>query len=170
VAAGTAKSGKLSSSRNIETVGSSPPSRRWGQRFRRITSKHAFRSAPEEPRALKIPRAVVPLWVADVLAARRGARQHPANEAYSALTDHASDGQGTPWRYRRSAKILRGQKFCSLTKPSWDGFWLIGRQRLEAPAQGRAGVLPKHFNADARSSATKRHSPTAEYQKVLDRG
>ncbi|MDE3175268.1 MAG: TRAP transporter substrate-binding protein [Pseudomonadota bacterium] len=153
----------------IEKVGLLPFEASWDNGFRHITSSTHPINTPQDLANFKIRVPVVPLWVAMFSAFGAAPVSIPLAEAYSALQTKVADGQENPLVLIEAAKFYEVQKYCSLTRHAWDGFWLIASAKtwptLPKDAQS---VLTKHFNAAAKKQRDDLAKNSLEAQKALE--
>ncbi len=153
----------------IEKTGMIPFESGWDNGFRHITSSTHPINTPQDLANFKIRVPVVPLWVAMFSAFGASPVSIPLAEAYSALQTKVADGQENPLVLIEAAKFFEVQKYCSLTRHAWDGFWLIASAKPWAalPPDAQA-VLSKHFNAAAKTQRADLASASLETQKALE--
>ena len=97
--------------------------------FRQITSSTKPISAPGDLAAMKIRVPPAALWTS--MFRDFGASPVTINfsEVYSALQTKIADGQENPLAIIEAAKLYEVQKYCSMTRHMWDGYWLLANQR-----------------------------------------
>ena len=87
----------------------------------------------------------------------------PSNQLYTALQTHIVDGQETPLVYVSTQHYYEVQKYASLTRHSWSGYWTLvnlekwntlppALQQLLRTRLNEAAVLERHDNAILESS------------------
>lgn len=153
----------------IEKTGLVPFEAGWDNGFRHITSSTHPINTPQDLANFKIRVPVVPLWVAMFSAFGAAPVSIPLAEAYSALQTKVADGQENPLVLIEAAKFYEVQKYCSLTRHAWDGFWLIASAKPWAALPKDAqSVLSKHFNAAAKSQRADLAASSLEVQKALE--
>ena len=68
-------------------------------------------------------------------------------EAYSALKTRIADAQENPLTHVELFKFYEVQKYCSLTRHLWDGFWIISNsQRLNALPPDLRQMMMQNFD------------------------
>ena len=97
--------------------------------FRQITSSTKPITAPGDLAAMKIRVPPAALWTS--MFRDFGASPVTINfsEVYSALQTKIADGQENPLAIIDAAKLYEVQKYCSMTRHMWDGYWLLANQR-----------------------------------------
>ncbi len=153
----------------IEKTGLVPFESGWDNGFRHITSSTHPINTPQDLANFKIRVPVVPLWVAMFSAFGASPVSIPLGEAYSALQTKVADGQENPLVLIEAAKFYEVQKYCSLTRHAWDGFWLIASAKPWAalPKDAQA-VLSKHLNSAAKKQRVDLAAASLETQKTLE--
>ena len=97
--------------------------------FRQITSSTKPITAPGDLAAMKIRVPPAALWTS--MFRDFGASPVTINfsEVYSALQTKIADGQENPLAIIDAAKLYEVQRYCSMTRHMWDGYWLLANQR-----------------------------------------
>lgn len=97
--------------------------------FRNVTSATRAIVKPEDLKGMKI--RVMPSAMSTSVFKSFDASPASINwaETYSALQTKIVDGQENPLAVIASNKIYEVQKFCSLTKHIWDGYWCLGNKK-----------------------------------------
>lgn len=93
--------------------------------FREITTSTHPIKTPNDLADFKIRVPVSPLWTS--LFSMLGASPTGIGwaQVYTALQTHVVDGQESPLVSIESAKLFEVQKYCSLTRHMWDGYWIL---------------------------------------------
>jgi tripartite ATP-independent transporter DctP family solute receptor len=97
--------------------------------FRQITSSTKPINAPGDLAAMKIRVPPAALWTS--MFRDFGASPVTINfsEVYSALQTKIADGQENPLAIIDAAKLYEVQRYCSMTRHMWDGYWLLANPR-----------------------------------------
>ena len=118
--------------------------------FRQTTSSTHPIKEPADFAGFKIRVPAAALWTS--MFKDFGAAPVTINfsETYSALQTHVADGQENPLAIIDSAKLYEVQRYCSLTRHMWDGYWLLANPRAFArlPADLRE-VCEREFGRSA---------------------
>jgi tripartite ATP-independent transporter DctP family solute receptor len=101
----------------------------WDNGFRNTTNSVRPIQKPEDLAGLKIRVPVSPLWTSMFHALGASPASINFNETYSALQTHVVDGQENPMVVVDTAKLYEVQKYLSLTKHMWDGYWPLANTR-----------------------------------------
>lgn len=142
----------------------------WNNGFRETTTRTRPIYLPSDLKGLKIRvppgRQYVDLFKA--LGAAPTAMSF--NEVYSALQTGAIDGQENPLAVISLAKLYEVQRYCSLTRHIWDGFWFLCNQaawrRLPGSVQE---IVAKHVNAKALEERQDVVQLNASLEKFLEK-
>ena len=97
--------------------------------FRNITSSVKPIAKPEDLAGMKIRVPVSPMWTSLFTALGASPVSINFNEVYSALQTHIVDGQENPMIAIHSGKLYEVQKYLSLTRHMWDGYWPLANAR-----------------------------------------
>ncbi len=97
--------------------------------FREITTSTHPIHTPEDLRDFKIRVPVSPLWTS--LFKMLGASPTGIGwaQVYTSLQTHVADGQESPLVSIESAKLYEVQKYCSMTRHMWDGYWILANPK-----------------------------------------
>lgn len=118
--------------------------------FRQTTSStHPIRT-PADFANFKIRVPAAALWTS--LFKDFGAAPVTINfsETYSALQTHVADGQENPLAIIESAKLYEVQKYCSLTRHMWDGYWFLANPgALDALPEATREIVRREFGRAA---------------------
>ena len=135
---------------DITKVGLHPMHRIWDEGFRQVTSSTKQIKTPEDLAGFKIRVPPSPISV-DLFRAL-GAAPVTLNiaELYTALQTHVVDGQENPLGNIYTQKFFQVQKYCSLTKHMWVGYWiLVNGTTWDALAPADQKIVEDAFNAQA---------------------
>lgn len=97
--------------------------------FRNVTSSVKPIVKPEDLAGMKIRVPVSPMWTSLFQALGASPVSINFNEVYSALQTHIVDGQENPMIAIHSGKLYEVQKYLSLTRHMWDGYWPLANAR-----------------------------------------
>ena len=93
------------------------------------------------------------------------------NEVYSALQTHIVDGQENPMIAINAGKLYEVQKYLSLTRHMWDGYWPLANARaLDRLKPGDREIVTREINRaviDQRVDAEKLNAGLGETLKGL---
>jgi TRAP-type transport system periplasmic protein len=101
----------------------------WGHGFRHVTSNLGSVNTPADMKGLKIRMPVTPLWTSMFKALGASPTSINFSETYSALQTKVVDAQENPLSVTLIAKLYEVQKYLSLTKHIWGGYWFLGNRR-----------------------------------------
>ena len=101
----------------------------WDNGFRNVTNSVRPIAKPEDLAGLKIRVPVSPFWTSMFQALGASPASINFNEVYSALQTHVVDGQENPMVVVDTAKLYEVQRYLSLTKHMWDGYWPLANTR-----------------------------------------
>lgn len=120
----------------------------WDNGFRQITTSNKPIVTPADFNDLKIRVPVSPLWTSMFKSLGAAPTSINFNETYSALQTKVVDAQENPLAIIETAKFYEVQKYLSMTKHMWDGFWFLGNQRAwkALPANIQA-IVTKNIDA-----------------------
>jgi len=120
----------------------------WDNGFRQTTTSTKPVVTPDDFRGMKLRVPPSPLWTSMFKAFDASPASINFNEVYSALQTKIVDGQENPLAIISTAKLYEVQKYCSLTKHMWDGFWFLANQRAwESLPEDVRAIVAKHINA-----------------------
>ena len=97
--------------------------------FRNVTSSVKPIVKPEDLAGMKIRVPVSPMWTSLFQALGASPVSINFNEVHSALQTHIVDGQENPMIAIHAGKIYEVQKYLSLTRHMWDGYWPLANAR-----------------------------------------
>ena len=97
--------------------------------FRNVTSSVRPIVKPEDLAGMKIRVPVSPMWTSLFQALGASPVSINFNEVYSALQTHIVDGQENPMIAIHSGKLYEVQKYLSLTRHMWDGYWPLANAK-----------------------------------------
>ncbi|MGN6459194.1 MAG: TRAP transporter substrate-binding protein [Achromobacter mucicolens] len=102
----------------------------WDNGFRQTTSSKGPVNTAADMDGLKIrvPVSSLPISMFKGLGAAPASLQF--SEVYSSLQTKVVDAQENPLPIIQVAKLYEVQKYCSLTKHIWDGYWFIANGRM----------------------------------------
>ena len=114
----------------------------WGHGFRHMTSSVGPISFPADLQRLKIRVPAGPIFVSLFKALSASTMTINFNETYSALQTHVADAEENPLAVVIAAKLYEVQKYLSLTRHMWGGYWFLANKDAFAalPADIRATV------------------------------
>lgn len=104
----------------------------WDNGFRQITNSVRPITGPADLKGLKLRIPATALLTSCFQALGASPTSISFNEVYSALQTHVIDGQENPLSLIETAKLYEVQKFCSLSRHCWSGFWIVGNRRAMA--------------------------------------
>jgi TRAP-type transport system periplasmic protein len=122
----------------------------WDNGFRQITSGTKPINTPQDLKGFKIRVPVAPIQVALFRGLGASPVSLPLKEAYSSLQTHLADGQENALVLIDAFKFYEVQKYCSVTRHQWDGFWMLSSMRSwnRIPTDLQA-IIERHWNAAA---------------------
>ncbi len=122
----------------------------WDNGFRQITSStHPIRN-PDDLKGFKIRVPVSPLWTSMFEAFGASPASINFSEVYSALQTKIVEGQENPLVNIDTAKLFEVQKYCSMTRHMWDGFFMLGNGRAwRALPPDLQAIVARNFDASA---------------------
>ncbi|WP_175772336.1 TRAP transporter substrate-binding protein [Paraburkholderia phenazinium] len=134
----------------ISKVGLVAMDKPWDNGFRHITSSIKPVQTPADLKGLKIRVPVSPLWTSMFKAFDSAPTSVNFSEAYSALQTKVVDAEENPLALIETGRFFEVQKYCSLTRHIWDGFWFLGNARSwgSLPPDLQT-IVAKHLNAAA---------------------
>jgi tripartite ATP-independent transporter DctP family solute receptor len=101
----------------------------WDLSFKELTSSKAPIRTPEDLKGFKLRVPPGPLWTSLFRAFEAGPTTINMNEAYSALQTKVVDGTELPLTTFYFAKLYEVQKYISLSRHMWDGWWSLTNRR-----------------------------------------
>ena len=116
----------------IAKVGLVPIGKVWDNGFRQITNSVRPIPRPADLDGLKLRVPTTALLTSCFQALGASPTAINFNEVYSALQTHVIDGQENPLSLIDTAKLYEVQKYCSLSRHCWSGFWIVGNRRAIA--------------------------------------
>ncbi|GAC1534824.1 MAG: TRAP transporter substrate-binding protein [Candidatus Velthaea sp.] len=99
--------------------------RGWNNGFRNITTSTKPIVSPADLATMKIRVPQSPLAVSMFRALGASPTGINFNEAYTALQTRVVDGQENALALIETARLYEVQKYCSLTKHQWSGYWFL---------------------------------------------
>ena len=122
----------------------------WDNGFRNVTNSVKPIVTPADLAGMKIRVPVSPLWTNMFQALGASPVSINFNEVYSALQTHVVDAQENPMVVINTAKLYEVQKFLSLTRHMWDGYWpLVNRKALERLKPEDQEAVRREFDRSA---------------------
>jgi tripartite ATP-independent transporter DctP family solute receptor len=122
----------------------------WDNGFRNVTNSVKPIATPADLDGLKLRVPVSPLWTSMFEALGASPVSINLNEVYSALQTHVVDGQENPLALIQTSKFYEVQKYLSLTRHMWDGYWpLANRRALAALKPEDQDILRREFDRAA---------------------
>ena len=104
----------------------------WDNGFRNVTNSVKPIVSPADLVGMKLRVPVSPLWTSMFQALGASPASINFNEVYSALQTHVVDGQENPMVLIHTAKLYEVQKYLSLTRHMWDGYWALANVKALA--------------------------------------
>ena len=122
----------------------------WDNGFRHITSASRPIVTPDDFRDFKVRVPPSPLWTSMFRAFGAAPISINVSELYSSLQTRIADGQENPLPVILTMKLAEVQKYCSLTRHMWGGYWFLANRKAweDLPDDLRA-VAERHINAGA---------------------
>ncbi len=122
----------------------------WDNGFRQVTNRVKPIATPEDLRDIKLRVPVSPILLSIFKSLGASPTSINFSELYSALQTRIVDGQENALTLISTAKLFEVQKYVSLTRHSWDGYWLLANRRAwgALPAD-IAAIAAKHLNQAA---------------------
>jgi tripartite ATP-independent transporter DctP family solute receptor len=140
----------------------------WGHGYRHVTTNMRSVKTPDDLKGLKIRMPVTQLWTS--MFKELGASPSSINfsETYSALQTKVVDAQENPLSVIQVAKLFEVQKYLSLTRHIWGGYWFLANQRAfgRLPANVQE-VVTRVFNETALEQRAELAKLEASYQQQL---
>lgn len=122
----------------------------WDLSFKELTSSTRPIRTPEDLKGFKLRVPPGPLWTSLFKAFEAAPTTINMNEAYSALQTKIVEGTELPLTTFYFAKLYEVQKYVSLSRHMWDGWWSLSNRRMwdALPADVKA-VIGKHLERSA---------------------
>ncbi len=122
----------------------------WDNGFRQVSSSTKPIATPADLQNFKIRVPVSPLWTSMFTAFGSATTSINFAETYTALQTGIVDGQENPLAILSNFKLWEVQKYVSMTRHMWDGFWLLANGRMwRGIPDDIKEIMAKHFNAKA---------------------
>ena len=140
----------------------------WSHGFRHMTSSVGPIKVPADLRALKIRVPAGPIFISLFKALSASTMTINFNETYSALQTRVADAEENPIALIVTAKLYEVQKYLSLTKHMWAGYWfLANKDAWDALPSDVQGIVRRVVDecADEQRAELARQDTT--YQKEL---
>ena len=136
--------------KEIESKGLYAFDKIWDNGFRQVSSSTKPIATPADLETFKIRVPVSPMWTSMFSAFGAATTSINFAETYTALQTGIVDGQENPLAILSNFKLWEVQKYVSMTRHMWDGFWLLanGRMWRGIPDDVKA-IMAKHFDAKA---------------------
>ena len=122
----------------------------WDNGFREITTREKPVTAAADLRDAKIRVPVSPMLISIFKALGAAPAAINFSELYSSLQTRIVDGQENALALISTAKMYEVQKYCALTRHSWDGYWMAANRRAwtNLPTE-ISTVVARHINQGA---------------------
>ena len=135
---------------DIAKAGLFAQTRIWDLSFKELTSSNRPIRTPEDLKGFKVRVPPGALWTSLFRAFDAGPTTVNMNETYTALQTRIVDGTELPLTTFYFAKLYEVQKYISLSRHMWDGWWSLANRRgwEELPDDVRA-VISKHLDRSA---------------------
>ena len=122
----------------------------WDNGFRQVTTRMKPVSTPDDLREMKLRVPVSPMLLSIFKSLGASPTSINFSELYSALQTRIVDGQENALALISTAKLFEVQKYCSLTRHVWDGYWMLANRRAWSGLPPElAAVAAKHLNQAA---------------------
>ena len=122
----------------------------WDLSFKELTSSKGPIRTPEDLKGFKLRVPPGPLWTSLFKAFDAAPTTINMNEAYSALQTKIVDGTELPLTTFYYAKLYEVQKYISLSRHMWDGWWSLSNRKMwEGLPQDVRAVIAKHLDQSA---------------------
>lgn len=122
----------------------------WDNGYRNVTNNIVSVGGPNDLRGLKIRVMPSPLAVSVFKAFDAAPVSLNWSETYTALQTKVVDAQENPLIILSTNKIYEVQRYCSLTRHIWDGFWCLGNSKSFARLpEDLQAIMRKHINNGA---------------------
>jgi TRAP-type C4-dicarboxylate transport system substrate-binding protein len=136
--------------------------------FRNITSSVKPIAKPEDLAGMKIRVPVSPMWTSLFTALGASPVSINFNEVYSALQTHIVDGQENPMVAIHAGKLYEVQKYLSLTRHMWDGYWpLANVKALDRLKPDDREIVTREINRAVLDQRVDAEKLNAELGKTL---
>ncbi|MGF6771779.1 tripartite ATP-independent transporter DctP family solute receptor [Paraburkholderia sp. GAS199] len=113
--------------------------------WRQIISNKPIKS-PDDLQGFKIRVPISPMWVSQFKALGASPTPISINELYTALQTKVVDGAENYPSLLYAMKLYEIQKYLSMTNHMWDGYWILGNQRMwAAMPKDLQGVIAEEF-------------------------
>ncbi len=116
----------------IAKAGLVPLARVWDNGFRQITTSTRPITSPADLKGVKLRVPTTALLTSCFQDLGASPTSLNFSEVYSALQTRVIDGQENPLSLIETGKLYEVQKFCSLSRHCWSGFWIVGNRRVLA--------------------------------------
>jgi tripartite ATP-independent transporter DctP family solute receptor len=154
---------------NIAKHGIVAMERIWDNGFRNITNSVKPIVTPADLAGMKLRVPISPLWTSMFQALGASPVSINFNEVYSALQTHVVDGQENPMVLINTAKLYEVQKYLSLTRHMWDGYWpLANRKALERLKPEDQEIVRREFDRSALEQRAEAAKLNADLGAVLE--
>jgi tripartite ATP-independent transporter DctP family solute receptor len=117
--------------------------------WRQIISNKPIKS-PDDLQGFKIRVPISPMWVSQFKALGASPTPISINELYTALQTKVVDGAENYPSLLYAMKLYEIQKYLSMTNHMWDGYWILGNQRMWAALpKDLQGTISEEFTRSA---------------------
>ena len=122
----------------------------WDNGFREITTREKPVASPADLREAKIRVPVSPMLISIFKSLGAAPAAINFSELYSSLQTRIVDGQENALALISTAKLYEVQRYCALTRHSWDGYWMAANRRAWGNLPGEISTLvAKHIDQAA---------------------
>lgn len=122
----------------------------WDLSFKELTSSKGPIRVPADLKGFKLRVPPGPLWTSLFKALDAAPTTINMNETYSALQTKIVDGTELPLTTYYYAKLYEVQKFVSLSRHMWDGWWSLSNRRMwDGLPDNVKAVIARHLDQSA---------------------
>ena len=122
----------------------------WDNGFREITTRPKPVMTPDDLRDMKLRVPVSPMMISIFKSLGAAPAAINFSELYSALQTRIVDGQENALALISTAKMYEVQRYCALTRHSWDGYWIAANRRAWAALpQDMSAIVEREINRSA---------------------
>ena len=134
----------------IDKAGLVAMPRIWDNGFRQVTMRPKPVATPEDLHDVKLRVPVSPMLLSMFKSLGASPASINFSELYSALQTRIVEGQENALALISTAKLFEVQKYCSLTRHVWDGYWIgANRKAWNAMPAELSAVVAKHLDQSA---------------------
>lgn len=101
----------------------------WDNGFRQMTTRPKPITSPDDLQDVKMRVPVSPMLISIFKTLGAAPAAINFSELYSSLQTRIVDGQENALALISTAKMYEVQKYCALTRHSWDGYWITANRR-----------------------------------------